>query len=224
MQATLDFCAGLRNEIEAVVADARRRAMLDLGVDAKLDADQTGELALHANKCGEDRSDTSTALIERVLGGATYAVFKEIEGDEVLGQQWAQGVRRQFGFLKRFPDEEGEYIERASEIARGLADDLLTRWAGLLTDAAERESLPHRIDMDPVIARVARVGVTLQLFEQFRFEAKGENSSSQEWPHPHSNCIRQIRETGRWEAQSRPSAFLEGRGYTSENDPLRRLP
>ena len=224
MRTTLEFCGVLRRDIEDIVADASRRAMRQLGIAAGLDDDQIGKLILHAEKCGTDRADTFAVLIERVLGGAAYAVFRGAGCDEALGQLWAQGIRWSFGFLERFPDEEDKYLERASGIARSLADDLLARWLDLLTNVVERESLPHWSDPDPLIARVAGIGVTIHLVELFRFEARGKNSSSQEWPHPHADCIEQIRETGLWEAQPRPSAFEEGRGYRSQDDPARRLP
>ena len=138
----LDFCDTLRSDIEGAVAEARRRAMQHLGVVARLDADQTGELILHAEKCEVDESDTTAAVMERLLGGAADAVLNGKGGDEALGQLWAKGVGRQFGLLQRFRDEDSEFLESASTIARGLAHDLLTQWADLLTDAVEMKSPP----------------------------------------------------------------------------------
>ena len=222
MRMTLDFCDTVRSDIEKAVAEARRRAMQHLGFVAGLNADQTGQLVLHVEECEVDESDTSATVIERVLGGAAYAVLNVEGGDEALGQLWAKGVGRQFGILQRFRDEDSEFLESASRIARGLGRDLLTRWADLLTEAVEMKSPPKRIEMDPLIASVAGLGVTIQVFELYRFEARGKSSRSQVRPHPHENCIAQIRETGRWESISMPSAFEDGRGYRLENDPLMR--
>ena len=224
MITTLDFCDDLRSDIENVVSDARGRAMQHLSVAARLDDDQAGQLVLHAEKCKVDEADTSAVLIERMLGGAAYSVLNGEGDDEALGQEWAKGVRWLFGFLRRFPDEDGEFLESASTIARGLAHDLLARWADLLTDTVEVKGSPQEINMDPLIASVAGIGAAIQLFELFRFEARGKSSGSEVWPHPHENCIAQIRDTGRWESESMPSAFEDGRGYRSENDPLKRFP
>ena len=223
MRMTLDLCNVLRKDIEDAVADACRRAMRQLGVAANLDDDQTGELVLHAGDCGEDRADSGAALVERVLGGATYAAFGGDGCEKALGQQWAQDILLLFGFLERFPDEEDEYLAAASGVARSLADELSGRWLDLLTDAAESENLPHSAEPDPLVVRVAAIGVAIHLVELFRFEARGKNTGSREWPHPHEGCIEQIRKTGRWEAEPGPSAFEEGRGYSRDDDPAGRF-
>ena len=102
-----------------------------------------------------------------------------------------------------------------------MARDLVTRWLEILTDVDEVKSKPHETDVYPPIYLIAGIGATIHLFELYRFDAKGRNSRSQVWPHPHDSCIAQIRETGRWDSEWLSSAFEEGQGYNSENDPLK---
>ena len=68
MRMTLDFCDTLRSDIQCAVAAARGQAMRHLGGIAGLDADQTGKLVQHAEKCGVDEADATEPHIERVLG------------------------------------------------------------------------------------------------------------------------------------------------------------
>ena len=218
---TVECCDAILKEIQNVVDVAQKVAMEHLGGDAKLDDAQIRELTRHVKHCHTDESETSAGLIERVLGGAVHAVFTSQERDDALHQHWAEMISWWLDHLQPFLASGDEYVERVTGAARAMTEGLLAQWEDRLQTVLKRHGLSDQTVVDSVIYQVAGFGVCIQLTELIRFETQGRNSRGEQRPHPHEDCIWQIRETGHWEPGPSSSPFTEGKGYDPDDDLLK---
>ncbi len=208
MLNTIKSAEELREDIQATVAAANQWAMQYLGVLVEFSPEQINSLQQHMGICANQEIRETEKSIEAVLGGALYHLNAMTPKDVLATSIWNSTIFRRANMLTASPNEKEDYLNAVVENAASLSERMMT-------------SLEARIDMDNAAVEVLGgllVGLRIDLMEHIRFQVMGVSSARQQYPHPHDDCLAQIRETGAWTPMAPSSPFKEGEGYSAIAD------
>lgn len=212
MLNTIESAEELREDIQATVATANQWAMQYLGELVEFSPEQIDSLERHVGICSKQETSEAERSLEHVLGGTIYHLNAVTPEDAVATSLWDTTISRRASMITAKPNENSDYLNAVAENAASLSQRLMT-------------SLETRMDMDNAATQLLGgllVGLRLDLMEHIRFQVMGVSSWKQEYPHPHADCLAQIRETGAWSPMPHFSPFREGEGYNAADDQARQ--
>ena len=148
--------------------------------------------------------------IESDFAYLLYALCRFQDRAEMVHDQGFGQVTLRWNTV-RVRDEDEEDIIRS---VLPPADDTAERMGLALereADGLMRRYLEDKPGLLGGIKSLARMLAKKHIFEHLRYQLLGRNSSSEQWPHPHSGCAASILETGLIEPF--PMEFAEGMGF-----------
>ena len=224
MRMSIRICEEIKPEIQRSVKDAAVLAMGLLASRVELvDPNHVRALSDHVEACSAQELARHASLVERTLGGATYAAVNNYSEGEVIEQMWFQAVRHSWNRPEVAPIEDVlQVVNPTFPALRKINARLVNLWNSLIDQVSGGRIIPAELATAQPIFVVADVEVAWQLMEQLRFDLTGANSSHSHRPHPHADCIRTIRATGNWEPLDPSSPFEPGYGYKAADDPQKR--
>lgn len=211
MLNTIESAEELRGDIRAAVVAANQWAMQYLGELVEFSPEQIDNLQRHAEICADQEIRETEKSLEAVLGGTLYHLKAMTPEDVLATSIWDNTIFRRVNMMAASPKEKEDYLNVVAENAASLSRKVMT-------------SLEARTDMENAAAEVLGgllVGLRIDLMEHIRFQVMGVSSARRQYPHPHADCLAQIRETGMWTPMDPSSPFREGEGYSAAADQLR---
>ena len=211
MLDTLYATEELREDIQATVAAANQWAMQYLGGLVKFSPKQTDSLQQHVAVCASQEIREAEKSLEIVLGGALHHLNAMTANDTLANSLWNSYIFMQANRVVAGPNEQREYLMTVAENAASISQRIMT-------------TLEAQMNLNNAAVEVLGgllIGLRITLMEHIRFQVRGVSSSERQYPHPHGDCMAQIRETGVWTPMPPPSPFREGEGYNATDDQLR---